>query len=66
MIRVITNREMTPFPDMAYQGFRAGMAEDGAVVSCFAEVGLPVFISASFPKSFGLYSECVGALYIVC
>ena len=57
---------MIPFLDMAYQGFRAGVAEDGAVISRFAEAGLPVFVSTSFSKSFGLYGERVGALHIVC
>ena len=66
VIRVITDREMIPFLDMAYQGFRAGVAEDGAVISRFAEAGLPVFVSTSFSKSFGLYGERVGALHIVC
>ena len=66
VIRVIMDRGMIPFLDMAYQGFGAGVAEDGVVISRFAEAGLPVFVSTSFSKSFGLYGERVGALHIAC
>ena len=66
VIRVIMDRGMIPFLDMAYQGFGAGVAEDGAVISRFVEAGLPVFVSTSFSKSFGLYGERVGALHIAC
>ena len=31
-----------PFLDMAYQGFGAGIAEDGAVVARFVEAGGPL------------------------
>ena len=66
VIRVLSERELIPFLDMAYQGFGAGVAEDGAVISRFVEAGLPVFVSTSFSKSFGLYGERVGALHIAC
>ena len=66
VIRVIMDRGMIPFLDMAYQGFGAGVAEDGVVISRFVEAGLPVFVSTSFSKSFGLYGERVGALHIAC
>ena len=51
---------------MAYQGFGTGVAEDGAVISRFVAAGLPLFVSTSFSKSFGLYGERIGALHIVC
>ena len=66
VIRVIADRGMIPFLDMAYQGFGAGVTEDGAVISRFVEAGLPVFVSTSFSKSFGLYGERVGALHVAC
>ena len=50
---------------MAYQGFGAGIAEDGAVVRRFAEKGIPLLVSNSFSKSFSLYGERAGALSIV-
>ena len=66
VIRVIADRGMIPFLDMAYQGFGAGVTEDRAVISRFVEAGLPVFVSTSFSKSFGLYGERVGALHVAC
>jgi len=51
---------------MAYQGFGAGIAEDGAVVGLFIESGMDFFVSTSFSKSFSLYGERVGALSVVC
>jgi aromatic-amino-acid transaminase len=59
-------RGLVPFLDMAYQGFGAGLAEDGAVVRQFLAAGLDFFVSTSFSKSFSLYGERVGALSVVC
>jgi aromatic-amino-acid transaminase len=56
---------LIPFLDMAYQGFGAGIAEDGAVVRRFAAAGGPLLVSNSFSKSFSLYGERVGALSVV-
>jgi len=66
VIQVIADRALIPFLDMAYQGFGTGVAEDGAVISRFVAAGLPLFVSTSFSKSFGLYGERIGALHIVC
>jgi aromatic-amino-acid transaminase len=65
IISVITANGLIPFLDMAYQGFGAGIAEDGAVVRRFAEAGGPLLISNSFSKSFSLYGERVGALSVM-
>ncbi len=59
-------RGLVPFLDMAYQGFGAGIAEDGAAVQCFVATGQQFFVSTSFSKSFSLYGERVGALSVVC
>jgi aromatic-amino-acid transaminase len=56
---------LIPFLDMAYQGFGAGIAEDGVVVRRFAAAGGPLLVSNSFSKSFSLYGERVGALSVV-
>jgi aromatic-amino-acid transaminase len=56
---------LIPFLDMAYQGFGAGIAEDGAVVRRFVDAGGPLLVSNSFSKSFSLYGERVGALSVV-
>jgi len=59
-------RGLVPFLDMAYQGFGAGIAADGAAVQSFVATGQQFFISTSFSKSFSLYGERVGALSVVC
>jgi len=66
VIAVIKERNLTPFLDMAYQGFGQGIAEDGAVIQKFVAAGLEFFVSTSFSKSFSLYGERVGALSILC
>lgn len=65
VIDAVTTRGLVPFLDMAYQGFGAGITEDGEVVRRFAAAGGPLFVSNSFSKSFSLYGERVGALSIV-
>ncbi len=65
VIRVVTQRGLIPFLDMAYQGFGDGIEADGKVVRQFTQAGGPVFVSNSFSKSFSLYGERVGALSIV-
>ncbi len=66
VIAVVKARELTPFLDMAYQGFGHGIAEDGAVVAKFVAAGLSFLVSTSFSKSFSLYGERVGALSVLC
>ena len=65
VLAAVKARNLTPFLDIAYQGFGAGLEEDGAAVRLFAAAGIPVFVSNSFSKSFSLYGERVGALSIV-
>ncbi len=66
VIEVVKSRGLVPFLDMAYQGFGAGIREDGAVVDQFIAAGLQFFVSTSFSKNFSLYGERVGALSVVC
>ena len=66
VVAVVKARGLTPFLDMAYQGFGHGLQEDGAVVTKFVAAGLSFFISTSFSKSFSLYGERVGALSVLC
>ena len=66
VIAVVKARNLTPFLDMAYQGFGYGLAEDGAVIGKFVAAGLDFFVSTSFSKSFSLYGERVGALSVLC
>ncbi|XP_065071374.1 aspartate aminotransferase, cytoplasmic-like [Rhopilema esculentum] len=53
--------------DMAYQGFATGdLDTDAAAVRRFAERGLEFLCGQSFAKTFGLYNERVGNLFLVC
>jgi len=66
VVAVVKAKNLTPFLDMAYQGFGHGIAEDGAVIGKFVAAGLVFFVSTSFSKSFSLYGERVGALSVLC
>jgi aromatic-amino-acid transaminase len=66
VVDIVRDRGLVAFLDMAYQGFGAGIAEDGAVVGRFLAAGLDFFVATSFSKSFSLYGERVGALSVVC
>ena len=66
VIAAVKANKLTPFLDMAYQGFGYGIAEDGAVIGKFVAAGLSFFVSTSFSKSFSLYGERVGALSVLC
>ena len=66
VIAAVKARNLTPFLDMAYQGFGYGLAEDGAVIGKFVAAGLSFFVSTSFSKSFSLYGERVGGLSVLC
>ena len=66
VVAAIKAKALTPFLDMAYQGFGYGLKEDGAAVQKFVDAGLTFFVSTSFSKSFSLYGERVGALSVLC
>jgi len=66
VIAVTKAKKLVPFLDMAYQGFGAGIAEDGAVIGKYVASGQDFFVSTSFSKSFSLYGERVGALSVLC
>ena len=66
VVAACKSRGLTPFLDMAYQGFGYGITEDGAAVQKFVAAGMDIFVSTSFSKSFSLYGERVGALSVLC
>ncbi|MCH8856020.1 MAG: aspartate/tyrosine/aromatic aminotransferase [Proteobacteria bacterium] len=65
VVAVVKAKGLTPFLDMAYQGFGFGLKEDGEAVRQFLAAGVGFFVSTSFSKSFSLYGERVGALSVV-
>jgi len=53
--------------DSAYQGFATGDLEtDAYAMRKFADAGLPLLLSQSFAKNFGLYGERVGTFSTTC
>lgn len=65
VIEVVKSRDLTPFLDIAYQGFGAGIEQDAFALRAFAQTVPTLLVSSSFSKSFSLYGERVGALSIM-
>jgi len=63
---VIAERGLLPLIDFAYQGFGSGLAEDATGLREIASRSKELLVCSSFSKNFGLYSERVGALTVVC
>lgn len=62
---LLNRRGLIPFLDMAYQGFGEGLEPDATAVRLIATSCVPTFVAASFSKSFSLYGERVGALFVL-
>jgi len=57
-------RGLIPFVDLAYQGFGDGIDEDVAGARALVERVPEAVVAVSEAKSFGIYRERVGALYV--
>lgn len=66
VVKIVAERNLLAFFDMAYQGFGFGLSEDTKAIQLMAGTGQPFLLAQSFSKIFSLYSERVGALYVVC
>ena len=66
LLRLIQEKDLIPFMDIAYQGLGDGFDRDAYAPRKAAEMGLPLFVSGSFSKNMSLYGERVGALSVVC
>lgn len=65
--KVIKERKLFPFFDMAYQGFASGdIDKDAAAVRMFLKDGHQIALAQSFAKNMGLYGERAGAFSLVC
>jgi len=62
---LVTQRQLLPLVDFAYQGFGDGLREDARGLLELARPGQELLVCSSFSKNFGLYSERVGALTLV-
>ena len=62
----VLEKNVTPFVDIAYQGFGDGLAEDAANLRMMAARVPEMLIAASCSKNFGLYRDRVGCAMAVC
>ena len=65
VISAVRGRRLTPFLDLAYQGFGEGIDADAGAVRRFADSGAPVLVAHSLSKSLSLYGERIGTLSLV-
>jgi aspartate/tyrosine/aromatic aminotransferase len=65
LLKVFKENGLLPFFDFAYQGFGSSLEEDAKVIRLFASEGMEMLVACSHSKNFGLYSERIGALYVV-
>jgi aromatic-amino-acid transaminase len=64
LANALNERGIIPFIDLAYQGFGDGVEEDVAGVRQLLEQVPEAIMAVSEAKSFGVYRERVGALYV--
>lgn len=65
--KVVKEKQLFPFFDMAYQGFASGDTNrDAYAVRLFVKDGNNIALAQSFAKNMGLYGERVGAFTILC
>ncbi len=64
LAEALRERQLTAFVDLAYQGFGDGIEEDARGVRLILGRVPNVVVAVSGAKSFGLYRERVGALYV--
>ncbi|XP_054164891.1 aspartate aminotransferase, mitochondrial-like [Oppia nitens] len=64
--KVMKQRNLFPFIDMAYQGFATGdIDRDATALRQFIDDGHQIALAQSFAKNMGLYAERVGAFSLV-
>lgn len=66
VLKVVQERKLIPFMDIAYQGFGRDMDSDAYAIRKAVDMGLPLFVSNSFSKNLSLYGERIGGLSVVC
>ena len=65
--KLMLERKLFPFFDMAYQGFASGNVDgDASALRLFLNDGHNVCLSQSYAKNMGLYGERAGAFTVVC
>ena len=64
IIKLIVERGLIPFIDLAYQGLGKGLEEDAAGLRAVLDQCEEAIVSYSCDKNFGLYRERTGALWV--
>ncbi|HUP80633.1 MAG TPA: amino acid aminotransferase [Pirellula sp.] len=62
---LLSDTQMIPFVDFAYQGFGDGLEADSIPLHTLLKKNDEVIVCNSFSKNFGLYSERVGTVMLV-
>lgn len=63
ILKLVIEKKILPFFDMAYQGFATGdVDEDAFAVRLFANSGIDMVLAQSFSKNLGMYGERIGCL----
>ncbi|SEW38731.1 aromatic amino acid aminotransferase apoenzyme [Cognatiyoonia koreensis] len=65
VIALLKERDVTPFVDIAYQGFGDGLEEDSVATRAIAGAFDNALIAASCSKNFGIYRERTGILMAI-
>lgn len=66
LAKVVQERGLLPFFDIAYQGFGEGINEDAYAIRYFAQQGIPLLVAGSYSKNFAIYGERCGSLHVAC
>ena len=66
LLPVLSERELLPYLDIAYQGYGEGIEEDAFAIRLLGSAGIAFFVANSFSKSMSVYGERAGALSVVC
>jgi aromatic-amino-acid transaminase len=64
VVRVVSERGLTPLIDIAYQGFGRGLDEDAFGVRLMLDACDEVIIAQSCDKNFSVYRDRVGSLWV--
>lgn len=66
ILKVVQDRGLFPFFDMAYQGFSSGDLDvDAYSLRKFADTGMNMCLAQSFAKNFGLYGQRIGCFSLI-
>ncbi|MES1202855.1 MAG: aromatic amino acid transaminase [Pseudomonadota bacterium] len=65
LAELVQQRGLIPFIDLAYQGLGDGMEEDVAGLRVMIEAAPEAVVAVSESKTFGLYRERTGALFLL-